>query len=146
MCLIVDASVAVRVFTNPLDKDFGPIYKALEARRELLVYGGKLAAEYAAAADVLNIVNEFERAGSARQIPSPEIDREFNSLRKLGSCRSNDPHVIALARASGARLLCSGDGKLNEDFKNRKFVQPRGKIYKRYAHRTLIGRHCSGCR
>lgn len=33
--------------------------------------------------------------------------------------RSNDPHVIALARASDTLVLCACDGDLKDDFRNR---------------------------
>jgi hypothetical protein len=59
--------------------------------------------------------------------------------------RSNDPHVIALARASGARTLCSRDRELHKDFKNPALVNdPRGSVYQSPSHRHLLG-HTSGC-
>lgn len=43
---------------------------------------------------------------------------------------SNDPHVIALARSGGARLLFSNDGDLHEDFNNRNLIHdPPGTVY-----------------
>lgn len=44
--------------------------------------------------------------------------------------RSDDPHVIALAQVSGARLLYSNDGKLQRDFKDRDLINnPGGSVY-----------------
>ena len=45
--------------------------------------------------------------------------------------QSNDRHIIALAKASGARLLYTGDGKLlRKDFDNKAYIDnPTGKIY-----------------
>ena len=53
--------------------------------------------------------------------------------------RSDDPHVLALARATGARLLHTGDRDLMADFKNKKFLaQPRGKVYSTAANARLL--------
>lgn len=46
------------------------------------------------------------------------------------SLTSNDPHVIALADVSGARILYSNDENLRDDFRNSVLVSsPRGKLY-----------------
>ena len=72
-------------------------------------------------------------------------DRE-NHLREEKACKSNDPHIIALAQVSGARLLYSNDKNLRDDFKDTKLVNG-GKIYstlqdKRFsdAHKRLLAR------
>ena len=44
--------------------------------------------------------------------------------------QSDDPHILALAVVSGARLLYSNDRLLQHDFKNPALInQPRGKVY-----------------
>lgn len=70
-------------------------------------------------------------AGRARRIRDAVVDKETESIRAGENCRSNDFHVIALARVSGARLLFTNDRTLEQDFKDRSLVpDPRGKIYK----------------
>lgn len=55
--------------------------------------------------------------------------------------RSDDPHVLALARATGVRLLYTGDPGLIADFKDKKFIdQPRGKVYSSAANAQLLTR------
>ena len=55
---------------------------------------------------------------------------EETRLEKKGLCISDDPHVIALARISGARLLCSNDKDLQQDFGTKNLIdRPRGKVY-----------------
>ena len=47
-----------------------------------------------------------------------------------GAVKSDDPHIIALAQVSGARLLYSNDKSLQQDFKNKDLINnPRGKVY-----------------
>ncbi len=53
---------------------------------------------------------------------------------------SNDAHVIALARVSGARILFCRDTALEKDFRNPSVINnPRGKIYKYKSHKNLLG-------
>lgn len=71
--------------------------------------------------------------------PSPPAEAEF------GNIRSNDPHILALARAAGVRLLYTKDGKLRSDFKDRKFIG--GAIYKGRADAGLLTEDaCAGGR
>ena len=61
-------------------------------------------------------------------------------------CVSDDPHVIALAQESGARLLCSLDEALHTDFTNPRLINaPRGHVYQNAAHKHLIRLHCKKC-
>jgi hypothetical protein len=58
-------------------------------------------------------------------------------------CRSNDLHIIALARVARVGLLCSRDQALADDFTNRTLIaNPRGRVYKYARHRTLLPQFC----
>ena len=73
-----------------------------------------------------------------------EIEAEIRWIKKQKlpkkmKPKSNDLHVIALARISGARLLYSDDKKLRKDFKNKHLVNsPRGKVYSKEDHQHLL--------
>lgn len=85
----------------------------------------------------------LDRRGSARLIADPLVDHETNVVRSTGLCLSDDPHIVALARVSGARVLCSNDDALCADFKNpRLLAKPRGKIYRYAEHSRLIKTAC----
>ena len=43
-------------------------------------------------------------------------------------CKSNDPHVIALAQLSGSRVLYSEDSELRDDFRDPTLLEPRGML------------------
>lgn len=72
----------------------------------------------------------------------------MRALQGTGQLRSNDPHILALARASGARLLYTADKDLIADFKNPRIVsRPRGKVYSGAANaRLLAGASCGSRR
>ena len=81
----------------------------------------------------------YFRAGRAKFVPATAFDRDSRNLQARGDLRSNDPHILALARASGARLLYTGDQDLIADFKDKHFIDnPRGKIYSGAANADLL--------
>ena len=74
-----------------------------------------------------------------------KVEAATRELEAQQICRSNDAHVIALARVSGARLLFTNDRELQSDFKNRQILG--GNIYTTLrsenvtsTHRRLLGR------
>ena len=149
MCVIIDADVAARVFAVPPEDDFAPLWKWIEHKSGKIVFGfaGKLGVEWKKLAKAKRRLLQMWRAGQALQVPATRIEAEENAVTKLAICKSNDPHVIALARASGARILCTNDQNLETDFKNGELVpSPRGKIYKTANHKRLLGhnRICMG--
>ncbi len=148
MCVIVDASVVGLVFPNPHRAEYRPFWDWLEKRGGILVYGGRLATSGELKCATRLLVR-LKQAGQAYECPKADVDREERVVKKMGLCKSNDPHVIALARVSGARVLCAEDHALEADFKNQFLVPtPKGKIYKKARDKILLGhnRICIGRR
>lgn len=59
-----------------------------------------------------------------------ELESETCQLAADPNMESDDPHMIALAVKSGARLLISRDAALGRDFKKKYFIDdPRGKLF-----------------
>lgn len=143
MCLIIDANVVSKVFAPGRSSDFQPIRIALQNRQAVAVYGGKLAREYHKVVKLRGIIAEYDRQGMLRKVSDTEVDRRTTALCKKGVCRSNDPHIIALALESGVRLLCSHDQNLHADFTDPVILKPAGSIYQKPAHRHLIRKHCA---
>ena len=68
-------------------------------------------------------------AGWIVSVPDGEVDQETACLSDHYVLESNDHHVVALARVSGARVLVSCDGDLRDDFRDRNLIsQPLGKL------------------
>lgn len=148
MCIIVDTNVATKVFSAQPPEDFAPVFEWLHApdKDGCVVYGGRLGEEILKLDNPRRYLRELLRAGRARVFPEPALVAEENRVRLSGQCQSNDHHVIALARVSGARTLCSHDQDLHADFKNRDLIsRPRGSVYQDRRHVRLL-RHTSACR
>lgn len=149
MCVIVDNNVAARVLLRTDDPEFYPISDCLLGNRNpplRLVYGPKLRAEYIRNNEVRRMLLQLDRAGRAVQIGPEQIEAEEKILRKEALFRSNDCHVLALARASGVRLLVSRDQDLHLDFTNSKILnKPKGRVFQRALHARYLLRHgCAG--
>jgi hypothetical protein len=143
VCLIIDANRASLVFGQPHD-DYRPILDWLE-RGGMIVFGAKLARELDRVDAARRYLRALVQAGRAHQASGTTVDAEEAAMAAVGAIRSDDPHVLALARATGTRLLCSNDERLIADFKDKKWIdRPRGKVYRTKAHARLLG-HTSGC-
>lgn len=147
MCLIVDANRASLVFGQPGHRDSKPIFAWL-ARGGALIYGGALKLELYKLAAARSVLLELQRQGraiDADAIWRTEISRRTAEIARSGSCRSDDPHVIALAQITGCRRLCSDDTDAIADFRDPKLLSgPRGSVYRKARHRKLL-RHTRGC-
>jgi predicted nucleic acid-binding protein len=156
MHLIVDANV-INLLANGEDLNFRPILDALQPKKAAhsapkLVYCRHLQQEYdRASAKALALFKALDQQGRTKFIRTELVDRDMAWLAEHGNLRSNDTHIVALARQSGARLLCTNDRLLIEDFTNRHLVDnPRGNVYTTLDHvqtpaayRRLIRRHCA---
>ena len=139
MCLIVDASRMGIFLETPEHTDAKPIHTWLRRGAGRLVYstGGKFDSEiYRRARERLTA---YARAGRAKLVPEDAFRDDVQQLQTGGSLRSNDAHVLALARVGRARLLYTGDKDLQADFKDGQIISgPRGKIYSGAKNRRLL--------
>ena len=128
MCAIVDANVAHEVFSRNQTEAGRAFLRWLNMRPGRLAVGGKARRELARHRGAERWLLEGIRASRVRSENDDEVDRLSEALE--GSCRSDDPHIIALAKVSGARLLYSNDRALQEDFGDKDLVnRPRGKVF-----------------
>ena len=142
MCLILDTDIVHKVFPSP-SVDFDPVHRALMGGRAKCVYGGGLTREYQQMVSFRRLLLRLDQQGIAQQFDDSKVDSEEKKLRGRAICQSNDAHILALAIVSKARLLCSEDEALGEDFTNPAILpKPRGNIYKRAEHEHLIRQHC----
>ena len=109
--------------------------------------GGKLLEELGKLSGFREWSQNARLAGIVRTANEDTVNARAEQVRDTGNCQSDDPHVIALAQISGARLLYSNDKTLHQDFKRKTLVDgPRGKVYStvenksfKQAHQKLLG-------
>lgn len=139
--------VAKRVLLDENDKDYNKLQESIFSQIRIpsvnIVYGGELANEYIINHNVYQIVLSLERAGKAHQENFIDVSKETNIIIKNSTYKSDDEHILALARVSGARILASSDKDLKTDFKDKLLInKPRGKIYGSPTHGPLLNKLC----
>jgi hypothetical protein len=145
MCIIIDTNLAPNVFQEPANEEYEPIIRWLLSKDGMMVYGGKLATELTKISAARRTIRVLQEAGHAHHQNDAEVNIEENRIIETKLCVSDDPHIIALARLTGARTLCSHDTDLHKDFKNKSLIDnPRGCIYQDKGHLGLL-RHSTSC-
>ena len=146
MCIIIDTNKINNFLTDRFAPDAKPIDKWISSKKGFMVYSasGKLGEELGFAKTRLR---DYSREGRAILINSSLIESEQKKLKKADKHRSNDVHILALAKASGARLLYTADVALMDDFKNGEIINnPRGKIYSGARHKNLLRQNICSAR
>ena len=140
MLIIVDANCAVETLSERPSPDFKPVLDAVIAGTNKLAIGGStLNKEYQKLKGVWRFIRILDQAGRTQLCSVSEVDREMELVKTAFDISSDDPHVLALARISGARILCSRDKALHSDFGNPRIInRPRGKVYQNATHARLL--------
>jgi predicted nucleic acid-binding protein len=142
MCIIIDANVANEFAVN--SEDSKPILSLLIKKKLRLVCDGNLKLEWQKTR-LSRLYRELLLAGSLREYSDSEILMEKFKIDERVA-RSNDLHVLRLAKCSGARILFSKDVKLHSDFKNTKLIPtPKGKVYQGTQHSHVLTEELCDC-
>ena len=144
MCSIIDNDVRHEVFGGKdVQTEAGRFFFSwLNNRQGRLAVGGKLLDELSEYSGFRNWLGQALQSGSAIRFPRATIDDETLALTSRKVCKSNDTHVLALARVSGARLLFTNDTLLRDDFRDPEIISnPRGRIYSTRVRKNVVKEH-----
>lgn len=145
MCAIIDANVIHEVFGSKRTEAGEKFLDWINGGSGRLICGGELLEELkkrknkrgkessSVKEDSSERFEEWAKkalySGRMKNMNDGEVKRRTEQIREESNHSSNDPHILALAQVSGARLLYSNDKKLHKDFKNRDLISPAGFIY-----------------
>ena len=141
MCVIIDTCKL-----DEFKKDTGDarhIRDRVRKGRLEVVYSthGRFRDEFRRQKGALSLFVELRRAKKARQVEESQLEKKMEELPselRSDTTRNDDRHILALALASGARLLYTNDGPLSQDFTDSAVItKPKGKVYlshKKHAH------------
>ncbi len=139
MCIIVDSNAAHQI--KNATSDGKPVRDwLLDPRSQAgLVVGGKLTGELVRAGLERTMV-ELRRAARLCVVRDQDVTKAEQQIVSAGGCRSNDLHVVALARAAACQLIFTSDKLLHSDLKNRILMPQRVSIYQRAipSHKSLL--------
>ena len=130
MCVIIDADARDQVFGGAESAAGTHMLDWLTNGPGKLVIGGKLRAELSGSQAFVTWLRTAIRTGRVINAGDAEVHADDRALKREGTCRSNDTHILALARQSKARLLFTNDRKLQDDFRDPRIIgNPRGHVY-----------------
>jgi len=134
MCLILDAN-KYGDFMNKDNEDMKPVRMWIEGNggKGKLVYSptDKFEQELKCFRKMRDKLLYYQTRGKVKLVRKEKVEAE---QAKLTGLKSNDRHVIALARVAKVDLLVSNDRDLHEDFK----IFCNGRIYQNRSHRHLL--------
>lgn len=129
MYAILDPKAAHEVFGSNRPEAGREFFNLVDSGDECLVVDRQLL-EQLYESQAREWTRQALNAGLIRRVCESKVNARIEHLQNQDSCRSDDPHVIALAQLSGARLLYSNDGLLRQDFSDKKLLnEPPGKVY-----------------
>ena len=89
----------------------------------------RLSKEYDKNPNVERLLNQYRLSGRTRRVKLSEVAKWHP---ETAAAKSNDRHILAMALASGARLLYTKDKRLARDFRDAAIINnPRGVVYSR---------------
>jgi len=142
MCIVVDTNRLASVLKKRTadHEEFKPILNWIVNGRGAFVIGGtKYLCE---AIGFVKIFSELAKVNKVITINKQEVDREEAwAANQIHHPDFDDPHIIALLRVSGCKLICSSDARAYPFFKNKKFFSPvakRPKIYSQKRNAALL--------
>ena len=136
MCVIIDTNM-IKGFIKPKPtKDMKPLRQRIENKKIKLISpprGSTLLGEYKKINKTSEFLTEYSSQGfikiiSPEKLKKAEQELKFNEKKYNIKYKSNDFHILVLAKASNTKLLVTGDGDLEDDFKNSDIIG--GSIYK----------------
>ncbi|MCY4543050.1 MAG: hypothetical protein OXB95_11785 [Rhodobacteraceae bacterium] len=75
---------------------------------------------------VMELIRRYGQGGQLRLIPADQLSVTDGQIEQTNH-RSNDSHILSLALASNAKVLCSNDDDLRADFKNKDILPSMGR-------------------
>ena len=144
MCMILDKNRWGDFFKEK--PDMVPIHNWLKKRNGKLVYSKQIMTDGEEPKNLKRFIEgkikrftEGRRTGQIKRgqikrIDSIKVTDAINNIKNKYKLKSNDIHILGLAKASNTKLLCSNDKDLQKDFK--KII--KGNIYTNEKNKALL--------
>jgi hypothetical protein len=145
MCIIADPPTFIPIF-----KETDPEYGKFSAVREWVKNGpGKFITggttyqkELMAVKSIIGLLSELEKRGKVMRNSAASVDHEEGVVKALEPAQDfDDPHLVALVRVSGCKLICIRDPRSHRFLRMAKFyksTKDRPKLYTREKNRSLL--------
>lgn len=140
MCVVIDANKAGD-FCNQSRPYLRTLLRWVNAGGRV-ASGGHLERELFKVHSMKGLLLEWSRSGRLVRVPSARVSAREATLRPV--CRSDDPHVLAVAIEAKASIVVTEDKDLITDLRDRSLVGQRRRIYKENsASPNRVDRHAA---
>lgn len=138
MCIIIDANKAADFCKQ--EKPYLNVLLRWIATGGRVASGGHLERELFKVHSMKALLLEWSRSGKLIRVPQERVAAREALVRS--QCRSDDPHVVALAIETSASIVVTEDKNLIIDLRDRSLVGRRRRIYKENsASPSRVDRH-----
>jgi hypothetical protein len=148
MCIVADPPTFIPMFkpTDPEHAAFVSVRDWVIAGPGKFVMGGaKYKAELFAVRSVLPFLAELERRGKIVRRSDADVDADEMAVKRVEPANDfDDPHLVALVRLTGCRLICIRDPRSHRFLRAPRFyrtARDRPKLYTRPKNIALLGPH-----
>jgi hypothetical protein len=145
MCIIADPPTFIAIFkSTDLDHaKFAAVRDWVDKGAGKFVMGGaKYKMELLAVKSVLPLLTELERKGKIIRHDSEKVDADVVVVKTIEPTTDfDDPHLVALVRLTGCRLICLRDPRAHRFLRDIKFYQSssnRPSLYTQKTHSKLL--------
>lgn len=145
MCIIADPPTFIPIFknTDPEYEKFSAVREWVQNGRGKFIMGGTTYQnELFAVRSILKILTELERRGKVKRTDTMTVDSEEAIVKELEPTQDfDDPHLVALVRASGCKVICIRDPRSHRFLRMAKFYKSkkdRPKLYTREKNINLL--------
>lgn len=145
MCIIVDPPLFVPMFKST-DSNHG-VYQPVKdwidkGPGKFVVGGSQYFAELKKVCSVLTHLAEYERRGKIIRRTNTAVDVEVGMVKGIEPSKDfDDPHLVALVRECGCRIICVHDPRSHRYLREPKFYKSLGdrpKLYTRVKNANLL--------
>ena len=135
MCIILDANCFSEYVNNKPDME--PVKTWVEKEGGKIVFSEEeqIKKEMKHHKGMFKLLNTYKNIGKVKMLPKNEIEVAIKKLNNEEGLKSNDKHLLALAKVGSITLIVTRDKYLQEDFKN---VVNNGKIYSKAKNKKLL--------
>jgi hypothetical protein len=128
---------------DPEHAKFLPVKNWIESGSAKLVIGGATyKKELIKLKTILGVISEYERRGRVYRAPDDAVDAEEKIVKEIEPSKDfDDPHLVALVRITGCRVICIRDPRSHRFLRAAKFYRSskhRPKLYTREKNKTLL--------
>ena len=145
MCIVADPPTLVPMFkvTDPEHLAFAPVRNwVVDGPGKFVIGGTKYKTELMAVASIIAFLKELEKRGKIIRKSDSDVDAEESAVKLIEPTKDfDDPHLVALVRLTGCKLICIRDPRSHRFLRAAKLyraTRDRPRLYTRAKNASLL--------